>query len=105
MIKLDDQSVSWSSDSLGSKVRDLASRERLPIFTFALLSIEIRKNLGLSADAWFCSNMFSKIASVSGVFFKDFVFCVFSDDILSDLAPHQSFPVTVTGSSGNSIVL
>ncbi len=77
-------------------MRALPPRERLPIFTFALLSIEIRKDLRLSADAWFCSNTFAKIASVSGIFFRGFVFCVFLGDIPSDLAPHQLFPVTVT---------
>ncbi|MFN9536557.1 MAG: hypothetical protein ACK59W_19615, partial [Pseudanabaena sp.] len=49
---------------LGSKVRALPLRERLPIFPFALLSIEIRKDLGLSADAWFCSNTFSILVMI-----------------------------------------
>lgn len=55
-----------------SSVLALPPRENSPIFTFALLSIDIR-NVALSSSAfWFLSLTLLKIESVSGIFFKGF---------------------------------
>jgi len=69
--------VSWSSAFFGSRVRSLPPRARLPILTFALLSMEIRKEFCRWSDVWFACWTCAKIASVSGIFLIGFVFCVF----------------------------
>ena len=46
--------------------------------------MEIRKELGLSSETWFCWNTCSKMVSVSGIFFKGLVLRFFLTDIPDD---------------------
>ena len=61
-------------------VRSAPPLAKFPILTFALESMEILNDLGLAADDFLACAIFSKMVSVSGIFFRGLVFCVFLND-------------------------
>jgi len=65
-------------------VRAFPPRDKLPILTFALESIEILNDRGLSSEDLLALATLSKIASVSGIFLSGFTFCVFLNGNLTD---------------------
>ena len=75
--KLSSHFVSWSSAFFATFPLDFPARDKFPTFTLALQSIEILKEFGFLSDSRLTSTRLSKIASVSGSFFRGLIFKVF----------------------------